>query len=352
MSFDAKREPGSVSALRVAVAGAGRAGALHARNLALVPGAELAGLVDERPDGAAELASECGRVPVVAGLAEAIETLALDAVVIGAPTFAHRELVVAAAEGGLHVFCEKPMALTVAECDEMITAAERAGTVLQLGFVRRFREEFVEAKRRIEAGEIGEPMVVKSLTRGPGLPPSWAHELERSNGMLAEVNSHDFDCAAWLAGAPIERVYAETANFKGAERGVEAENFYDNAVVSLRFASGAIGVIDGTCPADYGYDARAEVLGSEGLLVIGELGGASLLEARDRETGAVRPVSRTWPERFGDAYRAELAGFVRAIETGEPPLAGGAEGRAAVAAVRAANRSWLEGAPVAVAEEG
>jgi scyllo-inositol 2-dehydrogenase (NAD+) len=341
-----------MSALRIAVAGAGRVGAVHARNLALVPGAELAGLVDERPEDAAQLADDCGGVPVLASLAEAIETLAPDAIVIGAPTFAHRELAVAAAEAGLHVFCEKPMALTVAECDEMIAAHERAGTVLQLGFVRRFREEFAEAKRRIEGGEIGEPMVIKSLTRGPGLPPPWAHDLKRSNGMLAEVNSHDFDCVAWLADSPIERVYAETANFKGADRGIEAENFYDNAVVSLRFGSGAIGVIDGTCPADYGYDARAEVLGSEALLVIGELGGTPLLEARDRETGMVRPISRTWPERFGDAYRAQLAGFVRSIEGGEPPVADGAAGRAAVAAVRAANRSWLEGVPVDVAEEG
>jgi myo-inositol 2-dehydrogenase/D-chiro-inositol 1-dehydrogenase/scyllo-inositol 2-dehydrogenase (NAD+) len=339
-----------VSSLRIAVVGAGRAGAVHARNLAFVPGAELAGLIDDRPDAVAELASECG-VPVAPTLAEAGASLGLDAIVIAAPTFAHRELAVAAAEAGLHVLCEKPMALTVAECDEMIAAHERAGIVFQVGFVRRYRDEFVEARRRIEAGLIGEPMVVKSLTRGPGLPPPWSWELERSNGMLAEVNSHDFDCVAWLVGSPIERVYAETANFKGAERGVEAEDFYDNAVVSLRFASGAIGTIDGTCPADYGYDARAEVLGSEGLLVIGEVGGSALVEARDRETGMVRPISRTWPERFGDAYRRELEGFVHAIRSGEPPLAGGAEGRAAVAAVRAANRSWLEGRPVAVAEE-
>ena len=244
------------------------------------------------------------------------------------------------------------MALTVAECDEMVAAHARAGTVCRSASCVGSRAEFTEARRRIEAGDIGEPMVVKSLTRGPGLPPAWAHDLERSNGMLAEVNSHDFDCVAWLAGSPIERVYAETANFKGADRGVEAKDFYDNAVVSLRFASGAIGTIDGTCPADYGYDARAEVLGSEGLLVIGEVGGIALLEARDRETGTVRPINRTWPERFGDAYRAELGAFAEAIRGGGPPAVGGAEGRAAVAAVRAANRSWLEGRPVDVAEEG
>jgi myo-inositol 2-dehydrogenase/D-chiro-inositol 1-dehydrogenase/scyllo-inositol 2-dehydrogenase (NAD+) len=340
-----------VSALCLAVVGAGRAGAVHARNLSAVAGAELVALVDENPDGAAQLASELGGVATFPSLDEAHGGVELDGIVIGAPTFAHRELAVEAAQLGLHVFCEKPMALTVAECDEIIAAHGRAGTVFQIGFVRRFREEFVEAARRVAAGDIGEPMVVKSLTRGPGLPPAWSWELERSNGMLAEVNSHDFDCVAWLVGSPIERVYAETANFKGEARGVEAKNFYDNAVVSLRFESGAIGTIDGTCPADYGYDARAEILGTEGLLVIGEVGGMTLLEARDRETGTVRPISRTWPERFGAAYRLELQAFADAIRAGEPATVGGSEGRAAVAAVRAANRSWLEERPIAVAEE-
>jgi myo-inositol 2-dehydrogenase/D-chiro-inositol 1-dehydrogenase/scyllo-inositol 2-dehydrogenase (NAD+) len=336
--------------LRVAVAGAGRAGAVHARNLPLVPGAKLVGLIDADPDAARGLADELG-VEVAPDLEEAIRRFEPHAIVIGAPTFTHRDLAVAAAEAGLHVFCEKPMALTVQECDEMIAAHERAGTVLQIGFVRRYREEFVEAAARIARGDIGRPMIVKTLTRGPGLPPPWAWDLERSNGMLAEVNSHDFDCAAWLVGSPIERVYAEVANFKGAERGVEVEDFYDNAVVSLRFESGAIGTIDGTCPADYGYDARAEVVGTEGMLVIGEVGGMALLEAKDRKTGTVRPITRTWPERFGEAYRLELTAFVEAIAKGEPGEPGGEAGRAATAAVRAANRSWLEGRPVLLSEE-
>ncbi len=167
--------------------------------------------------------------------------------------------------------------------------------VLQIGFMRRFQPEFAEAGRRIAAGDIGEPMVLKSLTRGPGLPPPWAWEIERSNGMLAEVNSHDFDSVRWLAGSDIVRVYAETANRKGAARGVEAEGFYDNVVVTLRFASDAIGTIDGTCPADYGYDARMEVVGSEGLLIIGDVRGQALLEVRDRDVGVVMPTHRTWP---------------------------------------------------------
>jgi scyllo-inositol 2-dehydrogenase (NAD+) len=326
--------------LRVALVGAGRAGSVHAGNLAdYAARAEVVAVVDERREAAEALGASTS-------LDEALERC--DAVVISVPTFTHRDLVVRAAEAGKHVFCEKPMALTLAECDDMIDAAERAGVVLQIGFMRRFQPEFVEARRRIEAGDVGEPMVIKSLTRGPGLPPPWAWDLERSNGMLAEVNSHDFDSVRWLAGSEIERVYAEVANHKGPSRGVEAEDFYDNAVVSLRLASGAIGTIDGTCPADYGYDARVEIVCSEGLLLVGDLRGQALVEVRDRDVGTVTPLHRTWPDRFRDAYRAEIRSFVDSALEGAEPVVRGADGRAAVAAVLAANRSWQEGSPVEV----
>jgi scyllo-inositol 2-dehydrogenase (NAD+) len=240
------------------------------------------------------------------------------------------------------------MALTVVECEDMIHTAKRSEVALQIGFMRRFQDEFVEARRRIAAGDIGEPMVVKSLTRGPGLPPAWAWDLEKSNGMLAEVNSHDFDCVRWLVGSDITRVYAEIANKKGASRGVETANFYDNAVVTLRFASGAVGTIDGTCPADYGYDARVEVVGTEGLLIVGDVRGQPIVEARDRDVGAITPLHRTWPDRFEQGYRDEMRSFVDVALSGGRPAVTGEDGRHAVSAVQAANRSWMEERPVAL----
>ena len=335
---------------RLAVVGAGRAGTLHAVNASRWLGdAELACLVEIDEARAADVAKELD-VPVYASFEAALAHDLFDGVVITTPTFTHRELTVLATAAGKHVFCEKPLALTLDDCDEMIACAEDACVALQVGFVRRFQPEFVEAKRRIDAGEIGTPMLVKSLTRGPGLPPAWAHELRASNGMLAEVNSHDFDCVRWLVGSEIERVYAETANFKGALRGVVAEDFYDNAVVTLRFASGAIGTIDGTCPADVGYDARVEVLGTEGLLVIGQHQATSLLEIRARGAGEV-PTYASWPQRFEPGYREELRAFVDAARSGTQPLVTGVDGRAAVAAVLASNRAWLEGRPVELASE-
>jgi len=337
-----------VTGLRVLIAGAGRAGANHAAHVAGAPPARVAGVVDPDTDAAAALAERHG-APAHATLDDALAAVDCDAVVVSTPTFTHRELAVTAARAGKHVLCEKPMALDEPDCEAMIAAAREAGVVLQIGFMRRFQPEFAEAHRRIAAGDIGEPMVVKSLTRGPGLPPSWAWEIERSNGMLAEVNSHDFDAVRWLAGSDIVRVYAETANRKGAARGVSVEGFYDNAVVTLRFASDAIGTIDGTCPADYGYDARMEVVGTEGLLVIGDVRGQALLEIRDRDVGAVTPSHRTWPERFEAGYRAQMRAFVDAALSGGPAPVTGEDGLAAVRAVRAANRSWLEQRPVTLA---
>jgi myo-inositol 2-dehydrogenase/D-chiro-inositol 1-dehydrogenase/scyllo-inositol 2-dehydrogenase (NAD+) len=318
---------------------------VHAGNAARWLGdAELACLVEVDERRAADVSGELA-VPVHPSFDAALAHELFDGVVITTPTGTHRELAVRAAAAGKHILCEKPLALTLGDCDEMIACAEDACVILQVGFVRRFQPEFVEAKRRIDAGAIGSPMLVKSLTRGPGLPPAWAHDLRESNGMLAEVNSHDFDCVRWLVGSDITRVYAETANFKGAARGVTADDFYDNAVVTLRFDSGAIGTIDGTCPLDVGYDARVEIVGTEGLLVIGQHQAVSLLEIRARGAGET-PTYASWLQRFEWGYREELRSFVEAARTGSEPVASGADGRAAVAAVLAANRAWLEGRPV------
>jgi len=331
----------------VCIVGSGRAGSVHALNIhRYLAQAHVAAVVDADPAQAASLARRVGEPPVFSRLTDALEGTSLDAVVIATPTFTHRDLAVEAATRGLHVFCEKPMALLETECRDMITAAREGRAVLQIGFVRRFQPEFVEARARVEAGEIGDPMIIKSLTHGPGLPPLWARDLTHSNGMLAEVNSHDYDCVRWLVGSEIVRVYAEVANRKGKALGVAAEDFYDNAVVALRFADETVGTIDGTCPAEYGYDARVEITGSKGLLVIGEAQGLPLLQCVDRAKGGVRPVHKTWPERFAWGYVNEITSFVDCVLTGSTTRVSGLDGLRAVQAVRASNQSWMEGRPI------
>ncbi len=337
--------------VRMCLVGGGRAGQIHANSIVQhSPQGRLVALVDTDPGILDSTGSGFEIRHRFTSLDEALAGCEFDAVVITAPTFTHKDLTLLAANHGKHILCEKPMALTLAECDEMIAAAEQRNLVLQIGFMRRFDPDFEVAFARIEAGEIGTPMLIKSLTHGPGLPPAWARDLESSNGMLAEVNSHDWDATRWLAHSNPRRVYAEVANFKGASRGVTTPNFYDVALVQLRFENGAIGSISGVCPCEYGYDARVEIVGERGILQIGELRGQSVVVCTDRDHGLVSPIYRTWPERFASAYVREMRHFLECVRGGEKPRATGEDGRWAVAGVLAATKSFLEQRPVDLGE--
>jgi myo-inositol 2-dehydrogenase/D-chiro-inositol 1-dehydrogenase/scyllo-inositol 2-dehydrogenase (NAD+) len=336
----------------ICVVGVGRAGLVHARNYRQnVPGGSLAAIVDSDLDLAKRAGRELEKDHCLSSLQDALEAVSFDAVCIASPTFTHRELVTEAAKEGKHVFCEKPMAITMEEADEMIEAARGARVLLQMGFMRRFDPVFRAAKERIESGEIGDPMIVRSLTRGPGLPPRWACDIRTSNGMLAEVNSHDFDTIRWLAASEFEKIYAEANALKCFDLQEEFPDFYDNAVVSLRMENGSLGVIDGSCPVGYGYDARAEVLGNQGVMLIGELQDTAVVSCT-KNTGLVASNFPGWRERFSEAYIAEAHHFVECIVKEEEPAVTGEDGRRALEGVLAANRSIQTGRPVHLPLEG
>ena len=337
--------------VRICMVGAGRVGKLHSGSYnKFVPGAEVVALVDPVADVLNATSDEFGITARYTTLEEAIDKEVFDAVVITTPTFTHKPLALMAASHSKHVFLEKPMALNLFECDDILEACRSNGVILQLGFMRRFDPEFVAAASRIEAGEIGQPMMIKSLTHGPGLPPPWARDLKTSNGMLAEVNSHDWDCVRWLMGSNYERVYTEVANFKGSVNNIDTPHFYDNTLVNIRFESGGLGSISGICPCRYGYDARVEIVGELGIMQIGELQGQAVVVCTNRDQGLITPIYRTWPERFAWGYIYEMQHFVDCILTGKMPKVGGEEGRWAVAGVLAATRSMLEDRPVYLQE--
>jgi len=337
--------------VRICMIGAGRVGKNHSRAIVRnIAEARIVAIVDNVDQVREETASEFGVERQFASLEMALQKAEFDAVVITTPTPTHLPLTAMAAEHKKHVFLEKPMALNLKECDAIINVVNKEGVLLQLGFMRRFDPEFVAAASRLEAGEIGEPMMIKSNTHGPGLPPPWARDLQTSNGMLAEVNSHDWDTTRWLMGSNYERVYAEVANFKGAAHGVDTPNFYDNALVNLKFESGGLGLISGVCPCGYGYDARVEIVGEKGIMQIGSLQGQAVVVCTDRDRGLTTPIYRTWPERFQWGYINELQHFVSCIQSETAPRVGGSEGRWAVAGVLAGTKSFLEERPVYLKE--
>lgn len=330
----------------ICLIGVGRAGAVHGKNFSQhIIGSKVVAIVDNNAESAIKAAKEFGAEKWYTNHKEALKQENLDAVVISTPTYTHAEIAIDAAEAGKHIFCEKPMALTLKEADEMISAARRAGVKLQIGFMRRFDPEFQTAKRIIEDGVIGKPSIIKSTGHGPGLPPPWACDPETSIGMLAEVNSHDFDSVRWLIGSNISRVYAEAEAIAVPELKGKYPDFYDRAVVTLRFANGSLGLIDGGCPVKYGYDARVEVLGTEGVMLIGELRYQSVIICK-KETGVYTSTFSSWRDRFREAYLEEDRHFINCIINDKTPLASGEDGRAALEAVLAATKSIKEGRPV------
>jgi len=337
--------------VRICMIGAGRVGRNHSNALTRhVSDGKIVALVDPMESVRMETATDFGIEYSFDTLEQALEKVEFDAVVITTPTPTHLLLSAMSADHGKHVFLEKPMALNLEECDAIMAAVEKNKVLLQVGFMRRFTPEFVAAAERIEAGEIGTPMMVKSNTHGPGLPPPWARDLRTSNGMLAEVNSHDWDTTRWFMGSNYERVYTEVANFKGSANNVDVPNFYDNVLVNIKFESGGLGLISGVCPCGYGYDARAEVIGEKGIIQVGDLKGQSVVVCTNRDQGLITPITRTWPERFIWGYIYELEHFVQCIQTETTPKAGGMEGRWAVAGVLAGTKSFLEERPVYLKE--
>ncbi len=333
------------------VIGAGRAGLIHARNLARrIPNARLAALCDPDEEALRVAGAELGTTALYADYREAVVHEGLDAVVIVTPTFLHCDIACAAAAAGRHVFLEKPMAVTLQECRRILAAVERAGVKLQIGFMRRFDDGFLEAKRVLDSGELGRVMKIKSIGRGPGLPSPWMYDLGKSNGIVAEVNSHDMDSLRWFTGLEPTRAYAEAANFKCPDAQAEFPDFYDNILAVFRFDGGALGEVDGTCPCHYGYDARVEILAERGLLTVGH----TAEQTATKVTVDGQVIGRTvqsWRNLFKDAYMAEMEHFVECVERDRPPRVTGLDGLRAVAMVLAANESLRTGGSVRIAPE-
>ena len=331
---------------KVCLVGAGRAGTMHADNLSNnVPNAILNAIVDLNTQAAEELAAKTAASQCFSTLDEAIESLDFDAVVVATPTFTHADLTKIAASAGKHVFCEKPMALSLKQAEEMISTCKNNDVKLQIGFMRRFDEGFLNAKEMIEDKKIGDIAIIRSTGRGPGLPPRWACDPKTSLGMLAEVNSHDFDSVRWVAGSEYSRIYAEAGTFKCPELEEDFPNFYDSSVVSFRLKNGTLGSIDGSCPVGYGYDARMEILGTEGVIMIGGLDGKAVTVCT-KEKGVVTSAFRSWRNRFRDAYVSEIRHFIKCVLEDKEPAVTGEDGKKAVEVVLAATKSILTGEPV------
>ena len=336
------------ASIGIGLIGCGRAGRIHARNFAgRISGARLVAVSDPAPDAARTTAEELGVDASYEEYEPLLENGAVDAVVVATPTNFHRDIVVAAAARGKHIFCEKPMALTVEECREMNEAVAAAGVKFQIGFMRRFDKSFREAKEAIDDGVIGDVVLVKSLTHGPSTPQRWMYDVAASNGPLAEVSSHDIDTLRWFTGGEAVEAYAIAGNYRCPDAREEFPEFYDNVVMTTRLSNGLQGVIEGAVSVGYGYDARVEILGTKGVLFVGSLNESRVSHCTvDRGIGAT--AVKSWRTLFIDAYEHEGQSFVDAIAGDSETMVGGIDGLRAVQIVNAGNESIRSRVPVAI----
>ncbi len=328
--------------LGIAVIGFGRMGRIYAQTIAEMDGARLVAVATTDLASEGDVVAEYDVPNIFEDASEAFELDNVDAVVIATPTSTHCELVIDAAAAGKAIFCEKPLALSRADSRRIIEAVEAAGVPLQVGFMRRYDPPYIEAKAAIEAGMIGHPITFKGIGRDPFCPRPEFADPAHSGGLIVDMGIHDMDLARWLMNAEVERVTAEGTTMACPD--LKAVGDFDNAVVNLRFENGAIGNVEVSRNAFYGYDIRTEVLGSEAAVRVGgdEIGPRILLmpdgeSARDG-TYLIR--------RFGTAYRAQLREFVTCIRDGVPPRCTGEDALAAFEISLAATFAAQTGEPV------
>ena len=333
-------------ALNVGVIGAGRIGRLHATHLAgRIPLARALAVADVVEEAARRCAEEFGIPRATGDYRRVLEDRDVDAVAICSSTDSHARIIEEAAAAGKHIFCEKPIALTLPTIDRALAAVEQAGVKLQVGFNRRFDANYARVRRAVEEGEIGRPWLLHIVSRDPAPPP--IDYVKVSGGLFLDMTIHDFDMARFLIGDEVEEVYATAAVM--VDSAIGAAGDVDTAVVVLTFANGVIGTIDNSRQADYGYDQRVEILGSAGAVGTGNnFPNAAVVS--DRHGVRRDPPLHFFMERYAESYLAEMAAFVDAVLHDRPTPVTGDDGRVPVVMGLAAAKSAAEHRPVRLSE--
>jgi myo-inositol 2-dehydrogenase/D-chiro-inositol 1-dehydrogenase len=331
--------------VRVGVLGTGRIGRMHAELVARrVPEAALAAVYDVKAGAASKVAASLG-VPAAADAHELIDSPDIDAVAICTSTETHVALIEAAAVAGKAIFCEKPIAQDLDLVDQALSAVDRAGVLFMVGFNRRFDPAHRSVRDAVASGAVGDVHVLRITSRDPEPPP--AAYVRVSGGIFRDMTIHDFDMARYVTGSDVVDVTA-----RGAVRidpmFAEAGDV-DTAVVVMTHENGALTVIDNSRRAVYGFDQRVEAFGSEGVAA-SENAAAHTGLVRTAEGLSGPPLAYFFLERYLQSYIDEWSAFVAAVSGGEGSPVPGADGRAALVAALAADRSLRERRAVAVTE--
>jgi predicted dehydrogenase len=332
----------------IGLVGAGRMGSIHARLIAQrVPEARLAAIADVNVEAASHLANELGNPPVFDSLDDMLAAPGIEAVLIAVSSNHHLEAIRAAAAAGRDILCEKPIALTMADTLAGIEAAETAGVRLQVGFMRRWDPDYARARARLASGDLGRPILFKSLQFDAEPPPAAFADPAVSGGIMVDMGIHEFDLARWLMDDEVVEVHAFGSSTAHPELGTVGD--VDSAVVNLRFAGGATGTVELARNTTYGEDVRTEVLATAGSVWVGHLPVShGAWSGGDTSGNVALDAADAVVPRFEVAYAAQTSGFARAIIQDRPVDVPGSAGAAALAIALAADRSMHEGRPITV----
>ena len=344
---DCEKERESYAMLKVGIIGAGRIGKVHTESICnYVKNAEVKAIADPfLSEETAAWAKKLGVEVVTKDYHEILADPEIGAVLICSSTDTHSPISIEAIHAGKHIFCEKPIDHDVAKINEVRKALEGTGLKYQVGFNRRFDHNFEAVRNAVQAVKIGEPHIVKITSRDPE-PPSAAY-VAVSGGMFLDMTIHDFDMARFLVGSDVEEVYVQSAVLVDPAIGEAGD--VDTAVITMKMTNGALAVIDNSRRAAYGYDQRAEVFGSKGMVAVenDSVSNAKIATA-DGVTGE-KPLF-FFLERYMQAYAKEVTAFVDAVVNDTEVPVNQDDGLKAVLIGLAATKSAKEHRPVKISE--
>ncbi len=325
-------------ALNLGLIGAGRIGRAHAQNLAYrMPEANLVAVADVFVDAAQKLAAELGIPAAYPDHRQILDDPNIDAVLICSSTDTHAQVMMDAARAGKHIFCEKPIALDLAKIDEALDVVKQSGVKLQIGFNRRFDPNFRRVQELVAAGSVGDVHLLRITSRDPAPPP--IDYVKISGGIFMDMMIHDFDMARFLVGSEPEAVFA--AGNVLVDPAIGEAGDIDTAIVTIYFANGAIGAIDNSRQAVYGYDQRVEVFGSKGMVNCDNNKPDSAIVYNTQGTHGALPLF-FFMERYMDSYLNEVKAFIDAILNDTPVTVTGRDGLIPVVMGYAAKKSFQE----------
>ena len=335
--------------VNVGVIGCGRIGRVHLSTLSSVPFLRVRRVCDYFEDCARQAAEDFGVAEFTTSAEDVICDPEVDAVWICSPSQFHFEQIRQCAENGKHVFCEKPLATELQDCLSAVSICKERGVKLMTALQRRFDPNFARLREGIASGEVGHPVSLKLTSRDPSPPP--VEYVRGGGGIFADMAVHDLDMSRFLFGEEPVAVFATGATLVDARlRELPGAEQFDTAHVLVKYPGDKIASIDVCRQAPYGYDQRAEFLGTEGILRLDNVYPSTVKKANSQFTGNADLPHDFFMTRYAEAYRQETLAFAAALRDGHRTPCDGFDGVVATAMALAATRSSLEGRWVTIEE--